>query len=184
MSWLIDNARFVYVILGIIALALGVSWWLNRRARTLLIALGVVGLMVLFWLLTLFVPTDRKRIESSLWAMARAVLDRKPGDLVQHWSQDFTFQGLKRDELAQLTAKAAGRFSVESINLWEFDVKHLDESKAEIWFRCVANSQQGGTFLALCRAHFVKEGEHWKLQRIGFYQPIANTDQEISLPIR
>jgi hypothetical protein len=183
LDWLVDNPNVVYVVFGLIVLGLGVSWWLNRRVRTLLIAAAVIALIALFWLLSVLIPTDRKQIQSKLWAMARAVLDRKPDDLAKHWAKDFRFQGRGRDDLAKAVDAAAGQFKVDSINLWEFDVKSLEDDKAEIWFRCVANAKDGGTFMAICKANFVKEGEQWKLQRAAFFQPIANTNQEIPLPI-
>lgn len=183
LDWFVDNANVVYIVLGLIVLALAVSWWLNRRVRTLVIAAGIIALAAVFWLLTILIPTDRKQIQANLWAMRQAVLDRKADDLIKHWAKDFRFQGRSRDDLARAIAAAASQFKVDNINLWEFDVKSLEDDKAEIWFRCVANAKDGGTFLAICKANFVKEGELWKLQRAAFFQPIANTDQEIALPI-
>ena len=183
LSSLIDNAQVVYFLLGFVLLGMGVSWWLNRRVRTLLYMAGMAALIALVYLLTVFVPTDRKQIEANLWAMARAILDDRPDDLVKHWSRDFEFQGLGRDMLAQAVSKTAGRNAVESINLWEFDFKRVEGDKAEVWFRCVANGRGGGSFLAICHADFVREDGDWKLQRAAFFQPIANTDQPITLPI-
>jgi len=183
LSWLIDNAHVVYFLLGVVLLGLGVSWWLNRRVRTLAYMAGVGVLIALVWLLTVLVPTDRKQIQANLWAMARAILDDRPQDLVKHWSRDFEFQGLSRDLLAEAVAKTAGNNAVESINLWEFDFKSVEADKAEVWFRCVANGRGGGSFFAICHADFVKEGNDWKLRRAAFFQPVANTDQEIRLPI-
>jgi len=183
LDWLVDNANVVYILLGLIVLALAVSWWLNRRVRTLVIAAAVIALMGLFWLLTLVIPTDRKQLQANLWAMRQAVLDRKADDLIKHWAKDFRFQGRGREDLARAVAAAASQFKVDNINLWEFDVKSVEDDKAEIWFRCAANSTDGGKFFAICKANFVKEGEQWKLQRAAFFQPIANTDQEIALPI-
>lgn len=183
LAWFVDNANIVYIILGLIVLGLAVSWWLNRRVRTLFLIAGIVGLGALFWLLTLWIPTDRKQIQANLWAMGRAVLDRKPEDLAKHLAKDFRFQNLSRDEIAKGVTAAAAQFNVDSINLWEFDVKSVTDDKAEIWFRCVANSAGGGSFLAIGKAHFVKDGDQWLLQDVAFYQPIANTDQKIHLPV-
>jgi hypothetical protein len=183
LAWLVDNANVVYVLLGLVILGLGVSWWLNRRVRTLFLIVGVIVLIALFWLFTWLVPTDRKQIQANLWDMGRAVLDQKPNDLIQHWAKDFTYDGRNRAELAQAVTDAAGKFNVESINLWEFDIKSLTGDKAEIWFRCVANAKDGRSFLAICKANFVKEGDAWRLQDVEFYQPVANTDQKIALPI-
>jgi len=184
LSWLVDHANVVYFVLGAVVLSLLVSFWLKRRIRTLFMALAGLALIVVFWLLTVVVPTDRKQIEANLWAMARAVRDKKPDDLVRHWARDFEFMGRSRAELAKAVTGTADRFHVESINLWEFDWKSITADKAEVWFRCVANGQGGGTFLAIARANFVKEGDAWKLQRIRFFQPLGNTDQEIPIPLQ
>ena len=184
LAWFVDNANIVYIILGFIVLGLGVSWWLNRRVKTLVLIAGVAALIALFWLFTVLVPTDRKQIEANVWAMRQAVLERKPDDLVKHWAKDFRFEEFGREDLARAVAAASDKFNVDSINLWEFDVKSLTADKAEIWFRCVSNAKGGGSFLAICKAKFVKEGESWRLQEVAFYQPVANTDQKIALPIR
>ena len=185
LAWLVDNAHIVYFLLGAVVFALLVLFWLKRRVRTLFFAVGIAALMALFWLLTLIVPTDRKQIEANLWAMARGVIDQKPDEVLRHLARDFEFQGLKRDDLAKAAAAAGRGFRVESVNLWEFDWKSVGETRAEVHFRCVAHgSGGGGTFLAIARATFVKEGDAWKLQRITFHQPIANTNEEIQVPLR
>ena len=61
----------------------------------------MIGVIALFWLFTLLMPTDRKQIESNLWAMGRAVLDQKPDDLVKHWSKDFRYDEMSRGDLAR-----------------------------------------------------------------------------------
>ena len=183
LAWLVDNANFVYLILGLVILGLGVSAWLNPRVRTLAGIAAVAALIALVWLLTVLVPTDRSQIQANLWAMARAVQDKKANDLSKHLARDFRYQGSGREELARLVTQASERFKVNHINLWEFEVKSLADDKAKIGFRCVAHSADGGAFTAICVADFVKEGEAWKLQRIRFFNPVANTDQEIALPI-
>jgi hypothetical protein len=182
LAWVVDHAHVIYFVLGVAVLGLLVSWWLNRRVRTLFFVLVVVALIVLFWLLTHIVPTDRKQIESNLWAMERAVRDNKPSDLAKHLASDFTFAGKKRDELAKAATQAADLYEVDSINLWEFDWKSVTDERAEVWFRCAAHGKGGRPFLAICRATFTKEGGQWKLQRISFHQPVANTNEEIPIP--
>ena len=183
LAWPVDNANIVYVGLGLIVLGLSVAWWLNRRVKTLVIIAGIIALGALCWLLTLVVPTDRKQIQENVWTMRRAVLDRKPDDLAKHWAKDFGFQSLTGESLAQAVTKGAADFRVDDIHLWDFDVKSVAEDKAEIWFRCRATGRDGAPFLALCKTDFVKESESWKLQRVRFFNAVANTDQQIPLPI-
>lgn len=183
LAWFVDNANLVYILLGFVALGLGVSWWLNRRVRTLFMFAGVAALIAAFWLFTLLVPTDRKQIVAQVWAMRRAVLDRKPDDLANHWARDFAFQNASRDDLARAITKAAGDYQVNDIHLWDLEAKNVAAGKGELWFRCRVTGRDGAPFLALCKTDFVKEGEAWKLQRVRFFNAIANTDQEITLPI-
>jgi hypothetical protein len=184
LAWPIDHANVVYFALGLVVLGLLVSWWLNRRVRTLVYVLAVVALIVLFWLLTLVVVTDRKQIEANLWAMERAVRENKPAELAKHLAKDFSFAGMRRDELAKAATRSADEYDVEAIKLWEFDWKSVDENKAEVWFRCVAHARDAAPFLAICRATFTKEDAQWKLQRVSFHKPVADTHEEIPIPLR
>src|SRR5262245_11560300 len=99
MSWLLDNPGVVYVLLGIVALGLVTAWWMTRRAVYLICAGGVVALMILFWVLTITVVTDQQQIAQHVRAMADAVAAKKPADVLKHISRDFTFKGVKRDDL-------------------------------------------------------------------------------------
>jgi len=183
LAWPIDNANIIYLLLGLIVLALAATWYLNRRVKTLVLIAGAIALAIAFWLLTLIVPTDRKQIVDNVWAMRRAVLDRRPSDLARHWSRDFAFRNLSGSELARDVADKAAKFKVNDIHLWDFDIKSVTDDKAEVWFRCRAGESGGGLLLALCKADFVKESDAWKLQRIRFFNAVANTDQEIALPV-
>src|SRR2546421_4342807 len=129
MSWIVDNANLVYIVLGIILLGLGVSWWLHRRVKTLVIAGGVIALIGLFWLLTWLIPTDRKQIEANLWEMALAAREGKADGVAKHLAKSFRYGGMNRDEVARAAAASAKNFKVESVNLWEFDVKSLTDDK-------------------------------------------------------
>lgn len=180
LSWLIDNANVVYFLLGMAALVLAVQYWLNRRVKPLFLAAVVIGFMILFWLLTLLVPTDRKRIQDAIHSMRDAILANNSKGLSQLWASDFKFQGLDRDELAKAVAKAGKNFSVTDIGLHDFDVKKVEEKTAEIWFRFVGHGQ-GGRFPGRCKATFVREGVEWRLQSVTFLHPVA--DQEIPLPL-
>jgi hypothetical protein len=110
------------------------------------------------------------------------VLDRKTDDLVKHWAKDFTLQGFNRDDLAKAMTKAAADYQVNDIHLWDFEIKSVTADKGEIWFRCRVSGRDG-MFLALCKCDFIKDGESWKLQRVRFFNAVANTDQEIPLPV-
>ena len=94
-SWLVDEPTDVYMVLGVLALILGIVWWFNRgedfgkkklswlkgllaRRLTLnqccamgLTLIGVLALVIL--VLYLFVDTDNKRIRRAIREMSDGV---------------------------------------------------------------------------------------------------------------
>ena len=74
MSWLVDNANSLYILLGAIAAGFVVGWKLNARVKFLGYAAGILVLMGVIWALTLFVVSDSKQLEKNVHAMADAVV--------------------------------------------------------------------------------------------------------------
>src|SRR4051794_31625138 len=100
MSWLIDNANTIYLLLGIVAAGLVIAWKMNQRVRFLGYAAGVLVLIALVWLLTQFTaPTDRKQLEDNVNAMSQAIIDGKTDELFKHISRDFRYKDMTRDIL-------------------------------------------------------------------------------------
>src|SRR5438132_14360076 len=97
-SWLVDDATTINVILGLLALVLGVVWWMNRGedfgkkrlgwlrgliARRLTLnqfcamGLTLIGvLVVVVLLLGIFVDTDQKRIQRAIREMSDGVKEK------------------------------------------------------------------------------------------------------------
>src|SRR5438094_9394520 len=100
MAWFVDNANTLYVLFGLIAAAFLIMWRSYQwRKEFLGYAAGALAIMGVIWLLTLFVPTDRKQLESNVHAMANAVVAGKVDDLFKHISKDFNYHEMTRDKL-------------------------------------------------------------------------------------
>src|SRR5690349_122568 len=89
MSWLIDHANVVYILLGIVALGFVTAWWLNKRVKFLAYALLPLALIGLFWLFTRMVVTDQQQIQLNVEAMAEAVVNQDADRLFRHVSTKF-----------------------------------------------------------------------------------------------
>src|SRR5262249_34980129 len=129
MSWLVDNANSLYLLLGIIAAALVLAWRFNQRAKFLGYAAGVLVLMGLVWLLTHFVPSDRRQLEMNVNAMAEAVIAGKMDDLFQHISRDFRYKDMTRDMLFGRAKAAVEAYKVRAVKITKFKVEELDRTK-------------------------------------------------------
>ncbi len=183
--WLVDHATVCYLLLGIAALVLVAAWYLNRRVVFLAYAAGVVGLMVLVWLLTRLVVTDRLQLVRNIQAMAAGVQEGKPEEVFGHFAADFRFEHMKKEEFCQRAAKAIRSQRVQDLHLCDFDTEELDRTKgtARVAFRVRATLPGERPYLALCRLHFRLEGEQWRLLGLQIFNPLTDTDRPIQLPL-
>ena len=183
MSWIIDNAGFVYLLLGLVATGYLVAFWLTKRVKFLAIAISVVALIALFWLITRLVPTDRKRIEAGIFGMADAFVAQRTDDLFKHVSKDFTFAGENRLQFEKKARSTIQHYKVNDLRITQVDVKDVANDRAKAEFRVTAfSSQYDGPFPMRCKAEFVREGGDWKLRAIEFL--LFNSDQPLNIPWR
>jgi hypothetical protein len=69
MSWLVDNATVLCVLLICAALGWFAAWWTTRK-RIFLISLDIsAGLLLVVVLLTQLIVTDRQKVEQALRSM-------------------------------------------------------------------------------------------------------------------
>jgi hypothetical protein len=189
MSWLVDNAATVYVLLGMVAGGFAMAWWLTKRVKFLAVAGGIVALMALFWLLTRLVVTDRRQIETNVREMADAAAAGRVEDLVRHLAADVTVQrrDFKRKEVADAVRRVLNVSPIKYVHIFDFEVTELtrqgNQGHAAVNFKARVDGR-GDEVLALpwCVTDFVIEDGRWKLRRVEFRNSIANTDQLMPIP--
>jgi hypothetical protein len=182
--WLVDHANIWYVLLGIIAVGWIAVWWTNRRPKQLLGAGAAIALIVLVWLSTRVVITDRMQLDRNVHAMADAAVDGKRETLLGLFAKDFQFQGHKAPELAELITKNAKQHQVYDIHISSFEVEELTDRTAKVYFRASVHSRQDDVpHLVACRGVFVRENDQWKLREARFYNPVVDQNLEITLPL-
>jgi uncharacterized membrane protein (Fun14 family) len=186
MSWLVDNANIVYLLLGSIALGFIVAGWLTRRVKFFALALIPLTLIGLFWLLTRVVVTDQQQIHNSVDAMAMAVVNQDADTLFKHVSKDFQHHGRNRQEMHDGVARAIKMHKVKEAFISNFQATDVSRTKgtAKASFRVRVDDQAGETvFFARCEAAFVLEADQWKLNGIEFFNAVANQDQPMNIPL-
>jgi hypothetical protein len=180
--WLVDNALLLYLLLGCALLAVGAYWWMTRKRQFLIATGGVAGLLILVWLLTQVVVTDRGRIEGNIRAMAAAIGENKPADVVKHLARDFQFGTYTKATAERDIRSAIHQYGLQEIRVRDVSITKLSraEGKAEAEFRVFVWSSmtEGGGYPFWCKAEFVLEDEDWRLRRIRIFQGFVNTDQE------
>ncbi len=174
LDWISDHANLFLFALAAIALVLAVAGWLTRRAKFWGYAAGAVGFILLLWLLTKFVVTDRQQITLNLDAMATATKQQNADALFQHISKDFRFGASNRDELYKRIVGSLQANKVSNIFLWDKRVTVKGDT-AEALFNFRADGELG-TFAASGKGIFVREAGSWKLRefqvlRIGTNDP-------------
>jgi len=178
MSWFVDNANIVYILLGLAALGFAAAGWITRRVKFFAIALVPVLLIALFWLLTQFVATDRQQIQTHVVDMANAVVAGDAPGLFKHVARDFNYKGMTREQLAKLLTATAAMHKITEVKIWEFEVVELSRAKrsAKTHFKATVFDREATLAVVFCIGDFVLEDEQWKLKTIDF-RNAANPDQ-------
>jgi hypothetical protein len=173
MSWFIDNANLIYILLGLVALGFIGAWWVNKRVKFLAYA-GVVALLIgLVWLLTRTVPSDRMQIQSTVQTMADAVVQGDQATLFKHTARDFRYKQLDREQLRAMLKMIAAQHQITEVKIWEFDFEEVDRGKgtAMARFKATVFDREGILAIVLCIATFAREEDQWRLRSIDFRNP-------------
>jgi hypothetical protein len=182
MSWFVDNANALYVLLGVVAAGMAFAWRRNRQVKFLGYAAGPLVLIGLLLLMTRVVVSDAKQLELNVHAMADAVVAGNVDELFKHISKDFRFKEMTRDTLYAKTQRTIKADRIKYVQIKNFNVDEIarDKKLAKTRFRVIASADQESIFVT--QADFVLEGDQWKLKTMRFYNPFVNQDQEIDLP--
>lgn len=184
MSWLVDNAATLFIVIGMVALAFAAAWWVNRKRAYAIGAALALGAFALIWLLTQVITTDRQQLAINVHAMADAVVSGKPETLLKLWTADFEFQGRQAPELAQAAVKAAKQYHVSEIKITGFDVEEINATTARVYFHATAFARgDDRPYMVGCRGSFIKQGKSWQLKQVRFFNPVVDEKMEINLPL-
>jgi hypothetical protein len=180
MSWLVDNANALYVLLAIIAAGLVVAWRFNQRVKFLGLAVIPLLLIGVIYLLTRFVVSDSKQLELNVDAMRKAVVAGNVDDLFTHVSKDFRYKGIDRELMYAGAKLKMAEHKVNDIAIRSFRVEQVSRADrfAKASFLMRAGAEQD--ILLRIETDFVLENDQWLLKTMRFYLPQGG--DEIDLP--
>jgi hypothetical protein len=171
--WLVDNANLVLLVLGLVAIALGVLLWLTRRGAYLIGLGGVVALMALVWVLSLLVVTDRKRLVHIVEEVTERLNQKDLPGAFKYFADDALVkidgQALTRKQLMELAKDAFKRWGIERLIVWDVKVEKVERPRAVVSFTVRPNDELA---FARCEAECVLHGEgDWRVKVLKITLP-------------
>jgi hypothetical protein len=189
-SWLVDDPTLLLTILGILALALAIAWWLTRQRALLFALAGVVCLAGLVIVLYYLIDTDAKQIERNLHKMVAGVEAKDPQRIFDYISDRFSFLGHNKASFRQGVEGYIRSGEVQGIKVWAFDVRELNREQrtAKVLFNAKGQGTafQGYEYVQ-CKAVFVLDPDgQWRLKGFDLYQPQTDPDhgEPLTVPFR
>jgi ketosteroid isomerase-like protein len=194
-SWLVDDPTTVLFVLALLALGLGVFWWVRRgddvgkkklswlkglKARRLtpnqLCAMGLtlIGfLAAAILLLYFFVDTPNKRIDRAIREMAKGVREQNVDKVFAHISDRFTLMGQGKESYRPVVERHIRNGDVTDISVWGFEEAKVSqdrkEARIEFMFRPKGTMTQAWY---RCLATFVRDSDgQWRLQTFRVFEP-------------
>jgi len=198
-SWLVDDATTINVILGLLALVLGVIWWMNRgedfgkkklgwirglvaRRLTLnqccamgLTLVGVLALAVL--LLGLFVDTDQKRIQRAIREMSDGVKEKDVAKIFAQVSDQFNLAGQTKEAYRPRVKSYIDNGQITEVPAWDFELAKISREKREATIEFMIKPKgtmtEGVGYRCLAKFTLDSDGQ-WRLKTFSVFKPQEN----------
>jgi hypothetical protein len=176
MHWIVDNANLFYFLLTAALLILLAMAWSSRETRHWTFAGIAAGMIVLLWLLTRVIVTDRQAIGLNLETMATSVVNKNPDAVLKHVSKDFKYGRLSREDLFKLVDASVRSHNVGYVKLWDKQII-VNGDTADVRFNFRADAKGGQQYPASAQAKFVRENGQWKLREVQVFK-LGTTERQ------
>jgi hypothetical protein len=195
-TWLADDPTMAYVILGLLALVLGVIWWINRGedfgkkklgwirgliARRLTLnqacAMGltlIAFLAIAVFLLSHFAVTDHKRIVKAIEEMSAGVREKNVSKIFAHISDQFNLRGQTKSSFQPTVKFHLDNDDIVEVAAWDFETAKVDREKKEatIEFMIKPKGRLTRDVPYRCLATFVLDPDgQWRLKTFSVFEP-------------
>jgi hypothetical protein len=208
-SWLVDDPTMVYLVLGLLALALGAIWWINRgedygkkklgwlqglKARRLTpnqccaMGLTVIGFLgVIIWPLSLLVVTDHERICQAIGEMSGGVEKKDVPKIFSHVSEQFNLAGRTKESYRQEVERLIRIGEITEVAAWDFEQAKVSRQmkEATIEFKVKPKGTTTGREpFYRCRATFSLDPDgQWRLRTFVVFEPHGDpASQQVIFP--
>jgi hypothetical protein len=184
---IVDNSSLLLLGLGIVALCFGAAWWTTRRGKWLIGSGVCVAMMALIFVLSLFVVSDRQRIERNIDEMRNAVNTGKPEEAARFFDDVVTVDtrtGSVKvpNQLLKAYAKSnMNHYQVKQVETGSVDFEEMTGSKAVVSFMVRADDDWGKT--GRCRMEFTKTPQgKWLCKRFTVESYIGGQTSPVLFP--
>jgi len=196
-SWLVDDPTDVFLVLGLLAVVLGIIWWFNRgedfgkkklswikgliaRRLTLnqicamgltLIGFSAVVILALYF----FVDTPTKRIRRAIREMSDGVKEDNIDKIFAHISDQFLLagMGMNKATFRREVESRRNRGDVTEVRAWGFEEPQFSEDKKEAKIEFLIKPKGNLTQAWYrCIATFVRDPDgQWRLKTFSVFEP-------------
>lgn len=175
LTWLADEPTTAYLLLGVLALAAGMGWWMNRQGRYAVGFLTAAVLIGLVWLIGRFVVTDARRVHDVLQQMADAVAARRPAAILDNISDSFRLGRCGKEDFRAAVEHHVSRGDVADLRIRDYSVRELSRAgrSATVRFTVIPSGSEvpeGSVYR--CEARFALDPDgRWRLQSFKLAHP-------------
>jgi hypothetical protein len=178
-QWLADHVIPLSVLLILVAAAGFAHWWLSRKRNVLYGAGVAVFLMVVLWILSIFVVTDRQMIVTTIKEMEQAIKERKVDKFFEHVSKSFRHNGMDKDGFRLYVKGQFDRYK-QKMDTFQISGVNVENVSRTDGAKVVFHIHFEG-LVVRCEAEFVFENERWLLKGFELFFP-AHTLNPLKLP--
>jgi ketosteroid isomerase-like protein len=186
ITWLVDNPALAYIVLATVAIVLMVACWRTQQAKYL-VGAGVAFVLILgVWLLSTYVPTDSKRIQSAIEEMSAGVRSRDLDRIFAHVAGDFRHGGLDREAFRKAADQAIRGHDVTNVLAWDFEPGEISREKgtAQMTFLVKPEGAWGTPAQYYrCVAQFVRDPDgQWRMKGFELFDPLTRSRDPVAIP--
>jgi hypothetical protein len=184
--WIVDNVTLVMLVLGTVALCFAAAWWIRRNNKLLTGAGIAAGLMVLAFVLSLVIVTDRIQLTRNIETMRDLFNEGKLDEALEYFEDVIhadTVQGnlqYKKADLKPLARSNLKLYSVKRIVINSIDVEKVDRPSATVNF---VIGPEDDSARGRCAMEFVlgRDGK-WRVSKFGVTSYIGGQKSPLLFP--
>lgn len=184
-DWLFEGRLAIYLLLGLLTVALVFAWRHNGKGWCLIGAGVMLVLIGGYWLLNRLVETDREEITRKVDEISAAVRQRDLDKVFANLSDQFRSpSGMTKQAFRSNVESLRRSYEITELVVWDFEFSERparEKGTATASFRFKVKGNFGDMIEHRCEPVFVYEPPHgWRMKSFTIFKPMPN--EPIQLP--
>jgi hypothetical protein len=191
-EWLFEGQLIVYAILGAALVFLLIIWKQTPRKSYLIGVIALAALIGLYYLLDLFVVTDREQIASAIQELSAGVEAHNVDRIFAQVSDTYNRHGMSKPMFRQTVASIIEGGHVDRVVMWRCDFapdykqKESEsdprETVAKVRFQAKPVAANGQNLYEVHAVFHRDSDGKWRLQSWEVFDPFHNDTTPVSMP--